>query len=349
MDGGSRSSTGVLPDWSDDESEQADFLSSPQPLPSPLGPIAFRQRLEEYKSILYHLDYQQTTDLTHSLANRAHLERLVERYWDLCIKSQSTGSRSSEIATVVSERTDDDDNDSLSEEARLENQVKTKLKEMILYHPCARISPLLLRWPLLAADVPKPRWTFADEVEAVMEKQRREKSKSRAHMKEEDYLDPIDSDVALPAIVSCQHSLTSILHDLAIKAESQAPKFKSNKGKREVNINWRNVLSTLSNRNDIPSCVYQATQDRLESIYGKVDFAPTPSWMAAMGMGGNDKIMKTIQSTSNEPPSKWHQIRRLSHTNKINKQQAIRSLDETLLLPPANKRARYLEPARIHR
>lgn len=347
------SSEALLPDWSDDESEQADVSLQPLP-PSPLGPIAFRRRLEEYRSIIYHLEYQQTADLTHSLANRAHLEHLVERYWNLCLKGRLIESSRNQIvvAAAAIDRANDDNNEEQqqSEEARLQREVKTKLREMVLHHPSARISPLLLRWPLLATDVPKPRWTLADEVEAVMEKRRREKSKMGAQSQEEEYLDPIESDIALPAVVSCQHALVSVLHDLAIRAQSQISKLKSNiNGKREVIINWRYVLSTLSNRHDIPSPVYQATQDRLESIYGRVEFAPTPSWMAAMGMGGNDKIMETIQSNTNEPPTKWHQIRPPTQSKMNKKQQSIKRLDDILLLSSSKKRARYLESARIHR
>jgi hypothetical protein len=314
-----------LPDWSDEDDEDND-RSELQPPPSPLSRTALLEKIKEYKSILQSIDYQQTTDLTQSLASRAHLERLVDRYWDHGLK----------------ERQVEDDADDEGE--LLDDEVKDKLKVMILHHPFFRVSPLLLRWPLLAADVPKPRWTLSDEILAVLEKQRRVILGTNSDGIKDEYVDPIDIDIALPAIVSCQHALVAVLHDLAITSESHSSNSSSSAGNRRDSIfNWRDILSTLAMRSDVPASVFKSTQHRVERIYGQIEKAAPSFWMSNMGIGGTDMILETMKRQDGIPSKHQTVTRPVAKRH----QDSLKALDEELLLAPATKKARYLEEAPI--
>jgi hypothetical protein len=328
------SSVAMLPDWSDDDDDDRREL---QPPPSPQSRTALLENVEEYKAILRSIDHQETTDLRHSLANRAHLERLVDRYWEHCLK---------ERPAQASLNADDDENAverSQSEEARLNDEVKNKLKGMILHHPSFRVSPLLLRWPLLAADVPKPMWTLSDEILAVLEKQRRASSSEEV---QDNFADPIDIDIAMPAMVSCQHALVGILHDLAIKSEAHRTNSSSTTSKRDSTFDWKDILSTLAKRSDVPESVFKATQDRLEGIYGRAQKVPPNFWMSNMGIGGTDVILETMKRKDGIPPKHQTVVRPTTDFAR-QRHKVMRSLDEELLLAPSSKKARYLEQAPV--
>lgn len=318
-----------LPDWSDDDDQDNDGSEiAPWGPSNPLSRTALLERVKGYKTILQAIHYQQTTDLAQSLASRAHLERLVDRYWDHCLKEGAVED--------AAERGEDP-----------EEEVKDKLREMILHHPSFRQSPLLLRWPLLAADVPKPAWTLSDEITAVLERQRRAilGNKSGDGIRDE-CVEPIDLDIALPAMVSCQHALVGVLHDLSIKSGSHTANASSAGSKRDSIFTWRDILSTLAMRSDVPATVFHATQNRLEEIYGRVEKAAPSVWMSNMGMGGTDMVLETLKRQDGTP-FKYQSVSRPKVDVAKGHLESIRALDKELLLVPATKKARYLEIAPV--
>jgi hypothetical protein len=218
---------------------------------------------------------------------------------------------------------------------------------MILCHPYCRVSPVLFRWPLLAADVPRASWTLSDEVVAVMERQRRQMIKGRSKSDQEEMcVENVDAEIALPTITTCQHALNGLLQSLSQASNAHSTRKTRNSTQREAIINWRDVLSILSSRPLVPQAVFNATQERLEAIYGDVQYTPPPSWIPTLGLGGLDRIYETLKA-EDPTPTHWHRHRRT--TPPQNPHQELRALDEELLLPKTKKRSRYLEPAPVQR
>lgn len=334
MDRAGRGSSAILPPeedvgetlhWSDEEDE----LESNDGI-KPLLP-RLREEIAEYNAILRALDFQETTDITASLASRAHLERLIDQYWDLCVKL-GIDERATEQ--------EGEENEEYNNDAAAMKQVGKKLQDMILHHPSFRSSPLLHRWPLLAADVPKPTWTLGDEMLAVMQKHQRS-SKNNGDMLE------IDPEAALPATITCQHALLAILQDLSVSPCTESTYKDKVDQRRDVLVGWRDVLASIKKRNDIPLSVKEATEKRLEEIYGQVEYATPPFWMSAIGMGGQDRASRFLKAENVVAPPQYQQA--IRSKEKLQSSKAlIRDLDHELLSCNTNKKGRYLQaPPRI--
>lgn len=147
--------------------------------------------------------------------------------------------------------------------------------------------------------------------------------------------EPMDGEPALATVITCQHALVGLLSDLSSQCVSQRAPTRT----RDAIVGWRQILATISSRPNVPDAVFQATQDRLHSIYGQVDFAPPFSWMSAMGMGGTDNVFETLRSDKGMP-AKWQRVSRVTSPRR----GTTKNLNSELLLPTTHKRARYLEP-----
>lgn len=253
-------------------------------------------------SILGDIEQEEAQDIGAPLAMRAHLEALVERYWDTVIRSreqQRTADKNERgDDNSISLGTEDARSSSCSEGQQSSDTAMDEMRACILQHPSLTVGSKAQRWPTSISNLPRPRWTLADEVDAIVarasrrvseeelspKEQRRAphtethgkdnaaagKAAVNAEMRRKRSSAPREISLTLATAVQCQATLVRLFHALAPDRTAIG----ADPRRRAAIVTWREVLTALldgsetSSRPQVPPAVLHATQKRLYAIYG---------------------------------------------------------------------------------
>jgi hypothetical protein len=272
----------------DDSGQQSEAMDEATP-PIEASNV-YADNIQDFEQLMRSIELDEALDLRYPLARRAHLERLVEARWERKYEEQQDSDQAHADADGVADN--------------LEYQ-------MILRHVTSGSLTSSLRWPLPIAVVPRPRWSLADEVSSIVERNQREQSgvvdknadrssnDSDAAVIDEDGDDDDDDDcidagppsLILPVIARCQAALATTLHDIAHRV---SPSGGHSKLRRRDIVTWRDVLKTIELRDDIPDAVIAKVEQRLHSIFGSAELIPgaillntfsTPKWRCSRILG----------------------------------------------------------------
>lgn len=323
--------------------EQRSSSSRPANRDATQDAAMFYGQIEDWKAVVRGIERSQTEDLRLPLATRGHFERLIEQYWELKCEQQRGQTESQTDGQPHRSSALQSDSGSSS------SPTIEQLRNRILHHPYAHASPLMLRWPLPAAVVPRTRWSLADEVAAIVSRETRQRGRRSDDYSDEgskdDVEDAVPPSLLLPVITRCQAALTSVLHDITHRIPPGGGQSKV--GRKDI-VNWRDVLKTIAAQPQTPFPALAATEARLQAIFGASKCVPTAATVSNSGSGSSgrgDGLMATIRSGDPVQLTRTESVEEGTAKCVRKRQFEERCLidEEIMLQPPVRRSHRYFE------
>ncbi|PWN36750.1 uncharacterized protein FA14DRAFT_152175 [Meira miltonrushii] len=325
---------------------------------------------DELKALISSIQEEKNGTITHPLAARIHLERLVERYWERKAQEQQRENDQDEVTPEAPEE-EEEEEESLEE-----------LRLRILQHPVYATVPTVFRWPILTSQLVRPEWSLADEVMVILTKQSVRASRSSHHSNtEEDTAETLTEDqeesqpppatqsetvehpsldgeedeippsFALPIINQCQTSLQALLESLSDRIPIGRGNGQKRMQRRDI-ITWRDVLKSVKSLlppTQSPEEVVQRIEERMHAIAGSATVFPSAAVLTNLGreQGALAKVLRKQAPILTHQSENAHKL--FPHNDQTKKRRALqnrlREMDQDLFLSPDRFRHSLLQPS----